>query len=182
MPKISNLPLFLDVTPYWKIEFFCFPLCLTPPLPYLQTTYWKKVSLIAFRQTLPNILPVVNILSLTITSYLKKLSSWLISLNGTPLCPQSYQNYPPPLILLFVPTSYELPCSFSLAFVGDLVDGQRILPITQKLLITRTRKILLTKFSSNHPIQTSFIAVGIAIVWYFFNFTIYALMYHAKFD
>ena len=182
MPKILNLPLFLDVTPYWKIEFFCFPLCLTPPLPYLQTAYWKKVSLIAFRQTLPNILPVVDILSFRMTSYLKKLSSWLISLNCIPLCPPSYQNYPPHLILLFVPTSYELPCSFSLAFVGDLVDGQSIPPITQKLFITRTRKILLTKFSSNHPIQTSFIAVGIAIVWYFFNFTIYALMYHAKFD
>ena len=42
-------------------ESFPFPSCLTPNLLWLQTTYWKKVFLIAFRQILSNILSVVHI-------------------------------------------------------------------------------------------------------------------------
>ena len=46
--------------------------CLTSSLPWLQTIYWKKVSVIAFRNIAPKILPVVHISSLIFTTYLKK--------------------------------------------------------------------------------------------------------------
>ena len=55
-----------------KIDCYPFPSCLTPPLPWLQTIYWKKVSPVVFRQILPKILPMVHIFSFIITTYLKK--------------------------------------------------------------------------------------------------------------
>ena len=73
MPKILNLTLLLDVTPHQKIESSPFPSCLTPSLPWLQITYWRKVSLIVFRQILSIILSAVHIFSSIITTYLKKV-------------------------------------------------------------------------------------------------------------
>ena len=72
MSKCLNLVLLLDVTPYQKIESSLFPSYLTPFLSWLQTTYWKKVSLTAFRRILQKVLPVVHIFSFIITTYLKK--------------------------------------------------------------------------------------------------------------
>ena len=45
----------------------------------------------------------------------------------------------------------------------------RIPPSSEKILISRTRKVSLIKqqFSCNHPIQASFIAVAIAVVSFF---------------
>ena len=52
MLKSLKLTLLLDLTPHQKNESSPFPSCLTLSLSWLQTTYWKKVSLTAFRQIL----------------------------------------------------------------------------------------------------------------------------------
>lgn len=82
--------------------------CLTPSLPWLQTTYWKKVSIINFRQILPKILLVMDIFKFIIGTYLKKfirikspstiqspakLSTWII----------------PPISIISPPSSCLLP-------------------------------------------------------------------------
>ena len=59
-------------TVHQKIDCCPFPSCLTPFFPWLQITYWKKVSPIAFRQILPKFLPMVHIFSFIIWTYLKK--------------------------------------------------------------------------------------------------------------
>ena len=73
-----------------------------------------------------------------------------------------------------------LPLPSNLPFGRNPVDtGEESHPATQKMLISHTRKIPLTKqhFSRNHSIQASFMAV-IA----FFNFRLYIQLYHANFD
>ena len=69
MTKILSFILLLDVTPHQIIESSTLPSCPTPSLPWLYTTYSKKVSLIAFRQTLRKILHVLHIFSFTTTIY-----------------------------------------------------------------------------------------------------------------
>ena len=48
-----------------------FPSYLTSFLLWLETKYWKKVSLIAFKQILPKILPMLHIFNFIIMAYLK---------------------------------------------------------------------------------------------------------------
>ena len=48
--------------PHQKIESSPFPSCLTPSPPLI-ADYWKNVSVIAFRQILSEILPMVHIFS-----------------------------------------------------------------------------------------------------------------------
>ena len=95
MHKSLNLILLLDITTHQKIV----------SLPWLQTTYWEKVSLIALRQIKPKILLVVHFFSFIITTYLKTLlgtkslkykavSSRIISLSYDPMYPLFYQKCP----------------------------------------------------------------------------------------
>ena len=71
MLKILNLTLLLDVTLHQEIKYSPFPSCFIPFFPWLQTTYWKKVFLIAFRHILLKILPLMHIFSFIITTYLE---------------------------------------------------------------------------------------------------------------
>ena len=82
-----------------KIDCYPFPSCLTPPLPWLQTTYWKKVSPVVFRQILPKILPMVHIFSFIITTYLKKFIG--IKTLGA-------KQYPAELSLWSIPTIFPI--------------------------------------------------------------------------
>ena len=108
MHKIWNLTLLLDISPHHKIESYPFPSCLTLSLPWLQTTYWIKVSLITFRQILPNILLVVHIFSFIITTYLKTFSG--IKSLSTKQCTTE-------LFLWIIPPVYRiLPKIFPLLF------------------------------------------------------------------
>ena len=89
-----------------KIDCYPFPLCLTPSLLWLQTTYWKKVSPIAFGQILPKILPMVHILSFIITTYFKKFIG---------IKTLSTKQYPAELSPWSIPTVFPiLPKMFSL--------------------------------------------------------------------
>ena len=118
--KTLNFTLLLNVTPHPKIESSPFPSCLTPSRPWLQTTYWKKISAIALREILLNILLVLHIF--LITSCLKKsigiksnsetLSSRIISPNYSPCIPHLTKKVSPLFILLVAPTMYGLPCPF----------------------------------------------------------------------
>ena len=56
-----------------------------PSLSWSQITYWKKVSLIAFRQILPKVWPMTCIFSYTILIYLKNLD--LTKSLNTKQCP-----------------------------------------------------------------------------------------------
>ena len=87
-----------------KIESSHFPSCLIPSLPCVQATYWKKVSVTAFGQILPKILPVVHIFSFLIMTCLKK------SLELSPLL-QNSVNYLP---ALYRPVAPILPKMFPL--------------------------------------------------------------------
>ena len=92
--------------------------------------YWKKVSLIAFRQIWTKILPVLHIFSFIITTNnlktligiktfkTKAVSSRIISLNCISYISHLTKNVPPPFILLVAPTMYELP--YSLGFFSHL--------------------------------------------------------------
>ena len=65
-PKIMNFPLLCDINTTKN---------LSPPVPPLITDYIleKKVSLIAFTEILPKILPAVCTFSYTIKTYFKRL-------------------------------------------------------------------------------------------------------------
>ena len=106
MPKILNLTLPLDVTPHRKIESIPFPSCLTPSPFWLQTTCWKKVSLINFRQILPQILPVAHIFSFIITTYLKNIIGNK-SLT-TKQCPAELSPWIMPSVSPILPKMYHL--------------------------------------------------------------------------
>ena len=86
------------------------------------------------------------------------------------LYPQSYQKSSlNPLVLLVVPTRCGLSCPFPQTFGGNPIDGGMIPHSCKKFLISRTGKIPLTKqkFSCSHPIQASFKAVFISVIWFF---------------
>ena len=89
-----------------KIDCYPFPSCLTPFFPWLQTTYWKKVSPIAFRQILPNILTMVHIFSFIITTYLKKFIG--IKILSTKQCPAELSPWNIPTIFLILPKMFLL--------------------------------------------------------------------------
>ena len=57
--------------PPHRIESSPYPSCLTPSFPWLETKYWKKVSLIAFKQILSKILSALYIFRFIIITYLK---------------------------------------------------------------------------------------------------------------
>ena len=57
--------------PPHRIKSSPYPSCLTPSLSWLETKYWKKVSLIAFKQILSKILSVLHIFRFIIMTYLK---------------------------------------------------------------------------------------------------------------
>ena len=122
-PKSLNFPLMLDITPTKK---------LGPPVPTLITDHIlrKKVSLIAFRLSLPKILPAAYIFSNTIMTNLKKLIGNK-SLN-TKQCPAGLSPRIIPLHLLGNP--------------GGLGEYQ---PTGKNLLTFPTRKILLDEFTSS---------------------------------
>ena len=140
--KIFNPTFLLDVTPHQKIESSLFPLCSIPSFPWLQTTYWKKVSLIHFRKILPKMLLVVHILTVLLSQLI-----WKSSLELNPLIQSSFQqNYLPELfplyltknvfhrsVLLVVPTRYELSFPFLQTFEGNPVNGGRIPTSSKKI-------------------------------------------------
>ena len=117
-----RIELLLDVTHHQNIESSHLPSCLTLSLSWFQTTCWKKVSLITFRQNLPKTLLAVHIFSFIIMTFLKKfieirslmtkqclveLSPWIIP-PASPILPKL-------LILLLsclLPPSCRLPCRF----------------------------------------------------------------------
>ena len=105
-----------------KIECYSFPSCLTPSLHWLQTTYWEKVSLIAIKEILPKIFPMVHIFSFIITTYLKnfigvrtlstkqypaELSPWSIP----PVFPILPKMFPLLSFCLFSPSFMDCPTS-----------------------------------------------------------------------
>ena len=81
------------------------------------------VSLIAFRQIVSNLLPLVQIFSFIITTYLKNFIGMKsittkqfppeISLNYTPCIPHLIKKFSPCFILLIAPTMYKRSCPFS---------------------------------------------------------------------
>ena len=103
-PKSLNFSLLLDMTPTKR---------LSPFIPFLITNHilGKKVSLIAFIQILPKILPAACMFSYTIMTYLEKLDgtkslntkqcpAWLCSriiYHVSPFVPKMF----PPLMLLY---------------------------------------------------------------------------------
>ena len=143
------------------------PSCLTQSLTWLQTTYWKQVSLTAFRQILPNTLTAVHIFSFIITTYLKKsIGIKSLSTKDYTFCiPNLTENVPPPFILLVTPTMYGLPCSFSQTYYfGRIpIDGGRILLRTKHPAPEKSPSPS-NNFSWNYPKQASFIAVVVAVV------------------
>ena len=80
--------------------------CLIPSLAWLQTTYRKKVSLIVFRQILPNILPVVHIFSFIIMAYLKKFIG--IKFLSTKQCPAELSPWIIPPLFPILPKMFPL--------------------------------------------------------------------------
>ena len=117
-----------------KIESSPFPSCLTPSLPCRPHI---GESLIAFRQILTKILPVVHICSFIITTYLKKFIE--VKSISTKQCPAELSPWitPPvsPILLKMFPllSSYFLtppcmdcPVPSPKPFWGDPVDGGRI--------------------------------------------------------
>ena len=147
----------MNVTPHQKFESSPFPSCLTSSLPWLQITFWKKVSLITFRQILPKSLSVVHIFNFIITNYLKKfpgikslstkqcsaeLSPWFISY-VSPFYKKRITSFHLPCCPYHVWTVLPLPPN--LPFGWESVNGRRILPSSKKRLISHTRKIPLTK-------------------------------------
>ena len=108
-----------------------FSSCLTPSLPWLQITYWRKVSLKAFRQILPKMLSLVNIFSFIITTCLKS------SLQLNPLIQNSVQqNYLPefyPMYPHFIKNVWTaLPLPSNLPFRRNPVDEGKIPQSTEK--------------------------------------------------
>ena len=63
-------------------------------------------------------------------------------------------------------------------------DGGESQPTAKNLLIFPNGKMLFNKFTSNNPIQASFVAsfVVIAVVLFLFNFRLYVHTCHANFD
>ena len=89
-----------------KIDCYSFLSCLTPSLPLLQTTYWKKVSPIAFRQILPKMLPMVHIFSSIITTYLKKFIG--IKTLSTKQYPAKLSPWSIPIVFLILSKMFAL--------------------------------------------------------------------------
>ena len=110
MPKGFNFPLLLDMAPTKKSS---------SPVLLLNTDHIlrKKVSLIVFRQFLPNILPVACIFSYTIMTYLKKLDGTK-TLNRKQ-CPAGLSPRIIPHITSFLPKWPLLWC----CFVGTTLCG-----------------------------------------------------------
>ena len=102
----------MDVTSCQKIEPSTFPSCLTPFFPWFQNTYWKKVSLTAFRKILSKVLSVVHIFSFIITTYLKKFT--VIKSLSTKKCPAELSPWITPQLPPFYQkciTSFNFACS-----------------------------------------------------------------------
>ena len=115
-----------------------------PISPVMQIIYWKKVSLIAFRQILPKILSVLYIFSFIIRTYLKKFTG--IKSLSTKQCPAELS----PWIISHVSPFYQkcitsfylacdhyhvwtaLPFPRNLPFAGIPVDGGKILSSSKK--------------------------------------------------
>ena len=110
IPKGFNFPLLLDMAPTKKSS----SLALLHNADHI---LGKKVSLIVFRQFLPNILPVACIFSYTIMTYLKKLDGTK-TLN-TKQCPVGLSPRIIPHITSFLPKWPLLWC----CFVGTTLCG-----------------------------------------------------------
>ena len=129
-----------------------------PPFSSIQTTYWEeKVSLIVFRQFLPNILPVACIFSYIIMIYLKKLDRTK-TLN-TKQCPAGLSPRIIPHITPFLPKWPLLWCCFVgptlcglspflWTFMENLGDGGKSYTTAKHLLISLIRKSSLHRFTS----------------------------------
>ena len=101
------------------------------------------------------------------------------------LYPLSYQKYLVSFLILFSPTTrYGLTCPFPQTFEENPVDGGRNRPSSKNIAHFSQQKIFLTKQQvlCNHPMQNSIIAAVIAVVSFFFYFTLYAHIYHANCD
>ena len=164
--------------PHQKNEPSPFPSCITPSLPWLQTTYWEKVSLISFRQNLLFFACGAHfqcrnhdLFEIVLCPQYKIMSSRIISLNYTYCIPHLTKNVPSDIILLLAPTMYELPYPFPQAcrLEETLQLWGESRSAAKKMLISHTRKIPLTKqqFSCNHSIQASFISIVIVVVSFF---------------
>ena len=182
--------------PHQKTQSFPFPSCLIPSLPWLEITYCKKVSLIAFRQIFPNIFSVVHIFSFIITTYLKKfikikslstkqcppeLSPWIIP-PAFPILPKYF------LSLYFVCCPQHvwtaLPLPPNLLFLENPVDGRRIPPyfphqntLPHQLAIFIKSPNTIFTYSCNHCCCVFFLTSGflyryimlILISWWLLN-------------
>ena len=154
--------------------------CLNPFLLWLQTTCWKKVSLIVFRQILPKYLLAVHIFSFIITTYLKnfigikslstkqcpaELSPWIIP-PVSPILPKIYHLLPSSLMPLpcmdcpassFKPTVWGKPCKWRKNPIQQQkihISGTREIPLIEGywILYAAWQKNLMIKIpSSNIP-------------------------------
>ena len=129
-----------------------------PSLSWSQTTYWKKVSLIAFRQILPKMLLVARIFSYTIFIYLKKLDGTK-SLNtkqfsaglSPRIIPQVSPFLPkisPPLMFLCY-THHVWTVPHPWTFMRNPGDGGESYPTTKYFLVSPSRKTSLNRFTSS---------------------------------
>ena len=135
-----RIELLLDVTHHQNIESSHLSSCLSLSLSWFQTTCWKKVSLITFRQILPKTLLAVHIFSFIIITFLKKfieikslmIKQYLVELSPWIIPPASL-ILPKMLILLLcclLPLScIDFPANFpNLPFRGNPVNGEKIQP------------------------------------------------------
>ena len=150
IPKGFNFPLLLDMAPTKKSS--------SPALLHnADHILGKKVSLIVFRQFLPNILPVACIFSYTIMTYLKKLDG-----NKTLNTKQCPAGLSPRIIPHTTPFLLKWPL-LSCCFVGptlcglspflstfmeNLGDGGKPYTTAKHLLIFPIRKSSLHRFTS----------------------------------
>ena len=156
---------------------------LSPPVSPLITDHIleREISLIAFRQILPNILLAICIFSSTIMSYLKKLIE-TVSLN-TKQCPA---GLPPrtiphdPLNIYGKPWGWgrNPPTAKNLLIPPPSQKN----PLTSSAIKNVISSAIKQQFLSNYPIQISFAAVVIAVVYIFFNFRVYVHICHANVD
>ena len=197
-----NFLLLLDIAPIKKSSSLV-------PLLIPDHISGKKVSLIDFRQILPEILPVMCIFSYTIMTYLKNLEGTK-SLNTkqfpaglSPRIMHQVSPFLPKCPLLWwcsvALTRCRLSPLLSLSLYGKIWGWGKILPNSQKFTHFPTRKIFLHRliyifhyqkyhsslikqqFSCNHPMQALFVSAVISVVS-FFNVRLYIHIFHANFD
>ena len=148
---------------------------LHPIPPLIADHILEKIISKAFRQIVPKTLPMVQIFSFIITTYLKKVIG--IKTLSTKQYPEELSPWSIPTIFPILPKMFPLlsfsllspPCMDCPTFSSkptiweNLIDGGRIL----LHFLHRKNPLHQMQFSCNHPIQASFISVVIAVVSFF---------------